>query len=270
MMKTKDLIVLTLLTIALALFATLAGLTLPGVYRDPSDFVLIWKRNDLVTLLAALPILILAMVAWICRRSLKSLLSWFAMLWFLSYNYAYYVYGAAFNVLYLVHVAIYTLSLAALILGLARFPASELAGALKPKFGRGFVIGEMLFVAVGLTAIYAMQSLSFVIDGTLPPIIAASGHVTSVVFSIDISMVVLFFVLGAVLLAKRSPWGVLIGFIANLKGAVYMAVLVVASLRTNPAETPIWAVLGLLSLASFALLWAGIRDRSLALPGEPS
>jgi len=57
--------------------------------------------------------------------------------------------------------------------------------------------------------------------------------VTSVVFSIDMSMVVLFFVLGIILLVKKSPWDYLVAFIANFKGVLYFGVLTFTSLMTN-------------------------------------
>jgi len=260
----KDLSILTFLMLFLSFIASICGLFIPDVYNDPVNMIRVWQTNDLLTLCVALPILVFAVILWYRKRSQKALLAWYGILWYLCYNYAYYVYGAAFNSLYLLHLSIYSLSIAALILGLVRLPIADVRTAIKPTFARRVVIGEMLFVAAGLATIYAMQSIAYVLDGTLPPIIALSGHVTSVVFGIDVSMVVLFFVFGSVLLAKRNPWGYVIAFLSQMKGTLYMAVLLFASLRTNPAEAPLWAALGLLSLVSFVLLWVGMSNRRIA------
>ncbi len=267
---TKYILPLSIVILLLTLLATLGGLFLSNIYQDNATVIQIWQSNDLVTLVVAVPLLLGAILVWQKTRTLKALLVWLGILGYLCYNYAYYVYGAAFNSLYLVYVFIYILSIGGLILGLVQFPIHELNQAIKPKFLRKTIIGEMLFIAGGLSAVYIMQSLIFVINGTLPAIIALSGNVTSVVFGIDFSMVVLFFVLGAILLAKKNPWGYVIAFIGNLKGFIYMGVLVLASLRTNPSEAPLWAVLGFLSLASFILLWIGLTRKKVSTGEEDS
>lgn len=262
----KAVTILSILMILLTFLATLGGILIPGIYQDNPTFVLIWQSNDFVTLLVALPLLITAMIVWGKTHSLKSLLVWFSVLWYLCYNYSFYVFGAAFNALYLFYLFIYSLSILTLVIGLTSLPISIIESAIKPKFARKLVIAEMLFVSAGLTMIYVMQSLAFVFNGALPAIITASGHVTSVVFAIDMSMVVIFFVLGSILLAKRNPWGYVLAFLGNFKGVLYMGVLTAGSLRTNPSEAPIWIVLGILSLGSLVLLWIGLKDLTAVNP----
>lgn len=259
----KSVLILSIVVLSLSIFASLGGLLLPNVYNDSPTFVLIWKSNDLITLVVAIPILILSIVSWYRHHLLKSLLVWYSILWYLIYNYSYYVFGAAFNDLYLIHLFIYTISIGAILLALTSFPISDLNLLIKAKFKRKIVISQLLFVAIGLTIIYVMQSLAYVLSDTLPAIIIASGHVTSVVFTIDFSMVVLFFVLGAILLIKKNPWGYLIAFLGNLKGVIYMGVLTLASLRTNPAEAVIWITHGVLSLISIILLFNGLNSKKI-------
>jgi len=256
----KTVLVSSIVIIGLTLFASLMGIKNRYIYNDSPTFITIWQSNDLITLIMAIPLFILAIVMWYKNHSIKSLLVWMSILWYMIYNFAYYVYGAAFNDLYLIHLVIYTLSIGSLIIGLSHFPTSILEKSIKPTFSRKIVIAQMLFVAIGLTVIYTMQSLLYVFNDTLPAIIEQSGHVTSVVFTIDFSMVVLFFVMGAVLLIKKNAWGYVIAFLGNLKGVIYMSVLTLASLRTNPDEAMIWIILGLLSLVSVILLWVGLKN----------
>lgn len=256
--KTLMMFIFSIVLVVLTLLSTVLGLSLKDVYNDSPAFVTIWKSNDLITLIVALPLLIGSMIYYYKKASLKALLVWYSMIWYLAYNYAYYVYGAAFNDLYLLHLFIYTIALGVIVFGLVNFPIEQLKEAIKPSFKKKIVIGEMIFVSLGLTAIYVMQSLLYVFNDTLPAIITMSGHVTSVVFTIDMSMVVLVFVVGIVLLIKNNPWGMILAFIANLKGVIYMSVLLLASIRTNPEEAPIWFMLGILSFISTILLWIGL------------
>ena len=67
--------------------------------------------------------------------------------------------------------------------------------------------GYFLFVAFGLSAVYLMQSIAFIFTGQLPSIVTLSGHPTSIVFALDLTLLVPWFVVGALWLMKRQPWG---------------------------------------------------------------
>lgn len=250
----KWITIFTIILIFLSLTATLGGLFIDNLYQDNVQFNQIWKSNDIITLCVALPLLIGAVIYTYLKKSIISLLIWYSMIWFLCYNYAFYVFGASFNAFYLIHLSIYTLSILTIILALIHFPIHDLKVSNKKSVLDYIVVGMMLFLSLGLLSIYSIQSINFALNGVLPAIITASGHVTSVVFSLDISMVVLFFILASVLILKRNPWGYLIAFIAQLKGVVYMFVLIYASIETNPAEVPIWIFIGLLTLISLIVL----------------
>jgi len=250
----KLITIFTVILIFLTLIATLGGLFLDNLYQDNAQFTQIWKSNDIITLYVVLPLLIGSMLYTHLKKSTFSLLIWYSMIWFLCYNYAFYVFGASFNAFYLIHLFIYTLSILTIILALIHFPIQTFKVSKKRSALDYTVVGIMIFLSLGLLSIYGIQSINFALHGILPEIITASGHVTSIVFSLDISMVVLFFILSAVLILKRNPWGYLIAFIVQLKGVVYMVVLTVASLKTNPAEAPIWIFLGLLTLISWMIL----------------
>ncbi|MBN2540133.1 MAG: hypothetical protein JXB08_01260 [Bacilli bacterium] len=258
--QAKSILVLSIIILVLSLMSSLGGLLLADLYRDSQTITIIWQSNDLITLIIVVPIFLVSIISWYTKRTLKSLLVWYSALWYMIYNYAYYVYGAAFNDFYLLYLFVYTLSIGTLLLGLKRFPIVNVEKSLKASFRYKIVVAQMLFVASGLAIIYVVQSLNYVFNDQLPAIIETSGHVTSVVYSIDFSMVVLFFILGSILLLKKNPWGYVIAFLGNLKGVFYMTVLGYASLRTNPSEVFIWIMLGVLSLISFLLLWFGLRN----------
>jgi hypothetical protein len=88
--------ILSICIAILAAIAALGGLLLPGLYRDNPFVTAVWKGNDLVTLAVAVPLLAAAMV-FSMRGSVRAFLIWMGMLDFMLYNYAFYLFAAAFN-----------------------------------------------------------------------------------------------------------------------------------------------------------------------------
>ena len=245
----------------LTIVASAGGLFIPDLYRDNALITAGWFGNDLVTLSVAAPLLIAALFLAM-GGSQRAQLVWLGMLDYTLYNSAYYLFGAAFNQLFLVYVALFTLSILALIFGLARVDPGAVRNRLRARTPARWIGGFMLFVAIGLTGVYVAQSLSFVATGQLPDIVIKSGHPTNVVFALDLSLVVPFFVLGAIWLWKRRPWGLVLAAIMNVKGAVYMLALsavtvsaVQAGVSEDLSQAALWATIGVGSLvASIALI----------------
>lgn len=256
--------ILSVIIVILAIITSLGGLFIADLYRDNSFVTSLWKGNDLVTLVVAIPMLVTALI--LSRRgSQRAQLVWLAMLDYTLYNYGFYVFGAAFNRFFLLYVALFTLSILALIFGLVNIDVNRISQIFQGRAPVKWISGYMLLIAVGLTAIYVAQSLGFIATGQLPPIVVKTGHPTSVVFALDLSLLVPVFVLGAIWLWKRQPWGYVLASITIIKGATYTLVLTVVSIwgahagvPGASAETPIWLILTVVGLiASLFLLGLG-------------
>ena len=263
MSRTKSICAYVLSTIIaiLTIVASAGGLFLSDLYRDNLLVTAGWFGNDLVTLAVAAPMLIAALILSM-RGSQRAQLVWLGMLDYTLYNYAFYLFGAAFNRFFLIYVALFTLSIFALIFGLAKLDISAISQKCHARTSVRWISGFMLFVALGLTGVYVAQSLGFVATGQLPDIVVKSGHSTSVVFALDLSLVVPFFVLGAIWLWQRRPWGYVLAVIVNVKGAVYMLALsavtvsaVQAGASKDLSQVALWGFIGAGSLiASLFLL----------------
>lgn len=269
--KMKSAYILSVIILILATTSALGGLFIPNLYRD-NDFVIpLWKVNDLVTLLVAVPMLITALI--LSRRgSQRALLVWLAMLNYMLYNYAFYLFGAAFNWYFLIYVALFTLSMFALIFGLVNIDANQIGKNFRNKTPVKWISSYMLFVSVGLTTLYIIQSLGFVATGQLPPIVVKTGHPTSVIFALDLSLLVPVFVLGAIWLWKRRPWGYVLASMSLVKGTTYTLVLTIVSLWEVNAgvsgasvEMPLWLGLTIAGLVASMLLLVNF-DQSSSRP----
>lgn len=84
-----------IIAVLIAIVST-GGLLWENLYRDNEFITRLWRGNDLVTLTVAASLLVGSML--LARRgSWRALLIWFGTLAFTLYNYAFYLFAAAFN-----------------------------------------------------------------------------------------------------------------------------------------------------------------------------
>ncbi len=200
------------------------------------------------------------------RGSQRAQLVWLAMLDYTLYNFAFYVFAAAFNWFFLIYVALFTLSIFALIFGLVNIDVNGISQKFPARTPVKWISGYMLFVAVGLSTVHITQSLCFVVTGQLPPIVVKTGHPTNVIPALDLSLLVPIFVLGAIWLWKRRPWGYVLAAMSIVNGAVYTLVLTVVSLWAAnagvpgaSAEIPLWFFLTTAGLIASLFLLGNLK-----------
>lgn len=239
--------------LVVVLMASTAGLGLfsHSLYRDNALVAAGWYGNDLVTLVVATPLLTVALAgAW--RGSDRATLVWLGLLAYTVYNYAFYLFGAAFNSLFLLYTALFTLSGAALIFGLASLDVRRLHAQVSDALPRGWVAAFLALVGGSLGGVYVVQSLHYLETGTLPGPIDATGLHTHLIAALDLSMVVPVALLGAVWLWRGEPWGYVLATIWSVKGGVYMMALVAGTLTSLWVGAsgawellPLWTAIGI-------------------------
>ncbi|MBI5943652.1 MAG: hypothetical protein HY864_04730 [Chloroflexi bacterium] len=270
--KLKPVASLSILIAVLATFASAGGLLLDNLYRDNAFVTTTWLGNDAVTLFLAVPILVAAMVMS-NRKDPKGLqrplgsayLIWMGALDYMLYNYAFYLFGAAFNWFFLVYAALLALSILALIFGLIKLDVDGIS----QQFGKDapvkWIGRYFLFVASGLGLVYLIQSIGFIATDNVPAIVTMSGHPTNVVFALDLTLLIPWLILGALWLMKRQPWGYVIAGILSVKGPLYTLVLAVNSILvvnagiTQTSELPLWGTLTALGAIASALFYFSMK-----------
>lgn len=215
-----------------------AGLFFHDLYRDTALVASSWYGNDLVTLVVATPLLVVALLgAW--GGSRRAFLVWMGLLAYSLYNSAFYLFGAAFNSLFLVYAALFTLSGFALVFGLVSLDATTLYRQVRSDLPARWISGFMGLVAAALGGFYVTLSLQYVVTGQVPVMIDAVGLHTNLIAALDLTMVVPVALLGAVWLWQGRPWGYVWAALWCVKGAVYMLALSAATVATvvvGPAD----------------------------------
>lgn len=249
---------LSVLVLVLMLIQSAVGVLVPEVYRDTGWVTAAWYGNDLVTLVVVAPLLAWSLYA-AARGSLPAALIWYAMLGYAVYNYTYYLFGAALNAFFPVYAVLFVLPIFSLILGLGQVDPRAIAARFAPATPNRWIAAYMLFTGIGLAFAWTAQWAAYVFGGTVPSI---GVEPFRLVAAMDLTFMVPWFVVGAVLLVRRAAWGYIVAPIIIVKGAAYTLVLTTTSavaavrgIEGSFEQIPIWAawtVLGM--LAAWGLL----------------
>ncbi|MFZ5921050.1 MAG: hypothetical protein ACOYY3_08375 [Chloroflexota bacterium] len=264
--KLKPVTTLSTLIAMLAAIASAGGLLFDGLYRDNAFVTTTWLGNDAVTLFLAVPILVAGMVMSKRKPVGSAYLIWMGALDYMLYNYAFYLFGAAFNWFFLIYAALLALSIFALIFGLATLDLNGISGQVRKGAPVKWIGGYFLFVASGLGLVYLIQSIGFIFTDSVPAIVTMSGHPTNVIFALDLTLLIPWLILGAVWLMKRKPWGYVIAGILNVKGPLYTFVLAVNSILvvkagiSETSELPLWGTLTALGMIASALFYFNLKQ----------
>lgn len=261
-------IILSRIAAALAAVASAGGLVLPDLYRDNTWITSAWRGNDLVTLGLAVPLLLAGLAR--ARGSGRGQLVWLGMLAYLVYGYAYYLFGAAFNRFFLLYVAIFALSILALLHAVSALDIQALGRAFGRRTPARALAAYLLLLAVGLGGAWVAVCLGFVVTGRVPAAIVASGHPTGIVFALDLSLLVPGFLLAGLWTWRRQPRGFVLAAVMSIKGATYTLALAAASVVAARAgvagagaEIPLWAALTAVNAVACALLLGNFQAPAL-------
>jgi hypothetical protein len=240
---------------------TIAG---SGLYRyDTLSVKAQEQANDIVTLAVGLPLL--AISAWLSRRgSLRGRLLLTGTLGFFLYTYTSIAFLTAYNELFLVYVALMTLSLLAFVLAMMSFDLDTLPRRFSERLPRRLIAATLFFTG-------AFLLLAWVGGRILPTFGKANpgldNTTTMVIQAMDLGLIVPLTFLGGWLLLQRSAWGYLLASVAVMKFLTMG--LAVTTMGFNMArvgvpvtiiETVIFPALTLINVIAAAGLLRNIKE----------
>src|SRR4051812_16763662 len=159
---------LTFVAIIAATIASIGGLAVHGLYTDDTAWATAALRGgDLVTLVLVVPGLISATL--LARRgSVRARLIWGGLLGYGVYNFAFYVFGAAFNDLFLAHVVGFSASIFALIAWATELDAPAIAARFDVRTPARAVAVLLLAVAGVFATLWTTFSLAYAVTAASP------------------------------------------------------------------------------------------------------
>jgi hypothetical protein len=223
--KSEDLrsaYVLSAIVVVLATGVSIAGLRFPDLYPG------YWGKgtslgNDLVTLVVAVPVLALAMI-YSARGSVRARLLWLGALYYMAYNYAFYVFGIPVTRLYLPWICLFAFSGFALALGMVNLNLEFLVSRISSRSRARWIACFLFYTATMISFLWISQWVKFLATGRVPEV-NGSQFAYQIIAAVDLSFMVPMQISAAYLLMRRRPWGYVLSAVALVQGAVYTAVM---------------------------------------------
>ncbi len=248
------------LSIPIAILLVIAagvGLFAAGLYRDTPGLVAQALGQDLITLVVALPALLIS-AALAARGSQRAWLVWLGVMVYVAYTYASYAFGIRFNPLFLVYVALLGCSIYALIGGLITMDWSAMKAGFTDRTPVKPVSIFLLVIAGLFYLIWLSEALPASLAGTAPESVQDDGTPTNVVHVLDMGLLLPALVLTGISLWRRKPMGYVVApaLLANLVFLV-LAILSMAIFQARagqPTPIPMLVVFAVLVAGSLVML----------------
>ena len=234
---------LSTILVGLLAAGSAAGLFVDGLYRERESVAAMFRGYDLIALAIIAPTLAVALLP-ILRRSPRTQLLWTGLLAYLVYHSAMYVFGTRFNDLFLVHVAVFSLSVFVLGLALANLDVRGIARNFSDRTPVRLIGGILLFLAATLAAFWGAPALRFVFTDELPTEgseLIVPIAITHLGWVMDLSLLVPAYAVAGILLWRRAAWGYVLATVVLIAGVLqqveYMAALVFQANAHVPGAT---------------------------------
>ena len=176
-----------------------------------------------MTLVVAVPVLTLAII-YSARGSVRARLLWLGSLYYMVYNYAFYVFGIPVTRLYLPWIALFVFSGFAFALGIGNLDIRSVASRFSSRTPGRWVAGFLSYTAIMISFLWISKWVKFLTTGRVPDV-NGSQFAYQVIAAVDLSFMVPLQVSAAYLLFRRRTWGFVLGSVALVQGAVYTAVM---------------------------------------------
>lgn len=240
-------------------FETLRGETVMirghGLYRyDTINSSSQEIGTDIVTLLIGIPLLITGILLGY-KGMLRGQLLLTGALGYFLYTYGAMCFLTAFNPLFLVYVALFSLSLFGFILSVKNLDVDQVARHISDGFPRRAVATYFIIVAIFLTltwlGLVAAPSL------TWAPPAGLESAITMVVQALDLGVIVPTSFITAILLLRKQAWGYALSSVLLLKilmmGAALIAMIVGQILAGVAVDVVISVIFVIISLTGIIL-----------------
>jgi hypothetical protein len=250
-------------------FSTLRGETVTiqghGLYRyDSISFAAQGLAQDVVTVAIGVPLLIVAMVLARQGRLRGQLLLAGTLAYFL-YTYAAYAFGVAYNDLFLLYVALFSLGLFAFALALGAIDMGSLPACFSPHMPRRGICCFLYLIGAFLSLAWLGRIVPPLVTGRPP--MGLESYSTLVIQTLDLGVIVPVSILAGSLLWRKRPWGYLLASIMLIKGfTMLLAIMAMivnmlrAGVTVSLAECIMFPILTLADIGLTIALLAGVRE----------
>ena len=238
-----------------------------GIYRrDSRSYAVQAIAQDWVTIVLAVPMLAAALILR-ARGSYRGRLLHCGILAYFLYTYGSYAFLVSYNELFLLYVALFSLSLFGFIESFAALDAREILSRVEKRFPVKTAAVFFIIMALMLSLMWLGRIVPALIEGRPP--FGLENYTTLVIQALDLGVIVPLAVISAAGLLKRSATGYALSFVISIKGlALFSAVSAMAvmmklkGVEISPAELIIFPAATLFNIYLCIRLLCSINPAS--------
>jgi hypothetical protein len=228
-----------------------------GLYRyEPVSIAAQAMPQDIVTLFVAIPLL-LAFLRLSYRAGLRGQLLLAGLLGYFLYTYMSMAFGSAYNELFLLYVALFSLSLFAFGLAVAAIDLASLPTRFGDGLPRRWIAGYLFAGSLFLLLAWLGRIVPQLLKGL-------ESNTTLFIQVMDLGLLAPIMIVGGIQLLRRQPLGYLIAAVGLIKFAIFGLALIamvmgqaLAGVAISPAEAIIFPLLAVAAiLLAGRLVWA--------------
>ncbi|MGB9977724.1 hypothetical protein [Methanobacterium sp.] len=202
----------------LAGISTLSGLFWKGLYKhDTNSMVAQAMGQDLITLIIGVPVLIGSLYL-IRKNSLRGNLIWMGTIFYFLYTYASMSFLASYNQLFLVYVALFSLSLYTFMYGLLSLNVKTIKESISPEKTSKIAGVFLIFSGVMLALMWIKMIVDSLLTGIAPS--PLESYTTLVIQALDIGLVFPATLISGILILKGKSWGYALVSILLIKASL--------------------------------------------------
>ncbi|MGS0684450.1 hypothetical protein ACVBEQ_04695 [Nakamurella sp. GG22] len=183
-------------------------------------------------------------------------LLWISMLAYAAYTYAYYVFAADYNDLFLLHIGVFAGSVFGLVWALSTLDPAGTPGRFSPRTPVRFspripvrfsprtpvrfISGVLAVLALGLGGMWVYAAARFAVTGDLPAgsAMVETDTIVHLGIALDLALLVPTYTLAAVWSWQRAGWGYLLAAMALIAGTLHQLTYIVALPIQVAADIP--------------------------------
>ncbi len=223
-----------------------------GLYRYESLSVAMQAiPQDIVTLVIGVPMLVIALLA-ARTGSLRGRLLLAGTLGYFLYTYASYAFSASYNPMFLVYIALLTLSLYAFVLAMLGIDVNNLPAHISERLPRRGLSVLLFLMGAFLCFLHLSRLIPPLFKEATPQIIET--YTTDVIAAMDLGLIAPTAFLAGILLWRKQSWGYLLAALLMIKGFTLATAVSAMAFSQWLAGVPVT----LPELTIFPLLTAGV------------
>jgi hypothetical protein len=244
--------------VLLAVIGNILALSVPDIYVGLTPIFLPQAiAQDIACLVVVSPLWIILVILAL-RSSLRAYLLWLGVLTFTVYNYVIYTFSILFGPLFLLWVAVFALSLYALIGGVVSIDHKSVKSSFQSQRAVNFVAWFIIVVAILFALLWLSEDVPALLSGKTPQSVIDMALPTNPVHILDLGFFLPAVIITGIMLLKQKPLAYTLApaFIVFLI-LTGVPILITPIVQSARGETAVWDVvvpIGTLTVLLLGLL----------------